>query len=238
VRVRNGCVECHGNDLAGKVVIDDPAMGQIFAPNITPERLREWTDGEIARAMRHGIGRDGRPLVMMPSQEYQWLSEGDIVAVVTYLRTLPVVNRPSGSIEIGPVMRLLFASGRMPNLLPAERIDHKVPFPRKPPEKVSVDFGKYLAQTACAGCHNEQLSGGPIPGTPPDWPPASNLTPAAIGHWSEADFIKTLRTGVNPDGHRLQKPMPVKLTSQMTDLELKALWAYLKSLPVLDEKDW
>jgi cytochrome c553 len=101
-----------------------------------------------------------------------------------------------------------------------------------------VAYGKYLAVT-CTGCHGEGLSGGAIPGTPPDWPPAANLTPdeaTGLGGWTEADFFRALREGKRPDGTDLQGDfMPWKLTAKMTDDEIRALWMYLQTLPAKAE---
>jgi hypothetical protein len=75
------------------------------------------------------------------------------------------------------------------------------------------------------------LSGGKIPGAPPDWKPAANITPAGIGHYSEAGFIGILRAGTRPDGSKIDSLMPWRLTKEMTDVELKAIYAYLKTVP-------
>jgi len=94
-------------------------------------------------------------------------------------------------------------------------------------------YGAYLA-TACAGCHGKGFSGGHIPGTPPDWPDAANLTPdpSGLANWSEADLRKALRDGVVPGGRALKTDyMPVRVTKYLTDEEIGALYAYFRSLP-------
>jgi cytochrome c553 len=84
----------------------------------------------------------------------------------------------------------------------------------------------------CTGCHGERFSGGPIPGAPPDWKPAANLTPTGLGHYTEADFVRALRDGVRPGGARIDPSMPVeRVTRHMNDVELAALWAYLRTVP-------
>jgi mono/diheme cytochrome c family protein len=84
----------------------------------------------------------------------------------------------------------------------------------------------------CTGCHGPGLPGGPIPGAPPDFPKALNLTPGGeVAAWSEVDFIKTLRSGVTPSGHQLVDEMPWKTYRNMTDDELKAVWLFVKSAP-------
>jgi hypothetical protein len=69
-------------------------------------------------------------------------------------------------------------------------------------------------------------------GAPPGFKPAANLIPAGIGHYTEADFIRALREGVRPSGAPIDPQMPVaRITRYMTDLELRALYAYLRSVP-------
>ena len=99
--------------------------------------------------------------------------------------------------------------------------------------EVSREFGEYVVHS-CAGCHGAGYSGGKIPGMPPSFPQAGNITPdeaTGIGGWSEADFIRALREGVRPDGTKLDPFMPVQLTKHMTDTELKAAYLYLRSVP-------
>jgi mono/diheme cytochrome c family protein len=101
------------------------------------------------------------------------------------------------------------------------------------PEGPTLEYGAYLANIAgCTGCHGPGLAGGQIPGAPPDFPQSANLTPSGeVGNWTEADFINTIRTGVNPDGRQLVSEMPWMTYRNMTDDELKALWAYIHSVP-------
>jgi hypothetical protein len=70
-----------------------------------------------------------------------------------------------------------------------------------------------------------------VPGTPPDFPKATNITPTGIGTWSEADFIKSMRSGMRPNGTAINPFMPWSYVGQLTDEELKALWLYLASVP-------
>lgn len=225
--VRNGCVDCHGQDLGGNTVINDPAMGRIDAPNITPAKLSTWTDAEIARAIRHGIGKRHQALFLMPATEFISLSGGDLASLVAYLRTVPSVDRENGPIELGPLAKMLIAAGKLPTAYTADIIDHSQPFTNKPAEEPTAEFGKYLAN-ACTGCHNPQFTGGPIPGGAPDWPPAADLT--KLDSWSAEDFYKLMRTGVNPQGATMRPPFPIALTSHMSDLELQALWEFFAKL--------
>src|SRR5581483_11641629 len=101
-----------------------------------------------------------------------------------------------------------------------------------PQPDVTPAYGEYLATiSGCARCHGPGYSGGRVPGAPPNSVPASNLTPTGLGDWSEADFLRTMRTGRTPDGHVLNPSMPWQYFAQMTDLELAALWQFVEVLP-------
>ena len=89
-----GCADCHGEDLGGQVFIDDPGLGRVVAPNLTPGgRLASWSDADLVRAIRHGVSKDGRRLLIMPSEEYNHLSDEDAAALIAYLRSRPAVRR-------------------------------------------------------------------------------------------------------------------------------------------------
>lgn len=229
VTVRNGCIECHGSNLGGGTVMDNGAMGKVYAPNLTPTALKDWSDGEIARAIRHGVGKRGQPLVIMPAEEYSNLSQEDLVNVIAYLRSVPEAPVTTDATKLGPVASVLLATDKAP-LLIAEKLDHTKPFAAHQKPEATPAFGEYIAKTACIGCHQESLKGGPIAVGPPDWPPASDLTQANLSSWKEADFVKAMRSGVTPKGTTIRPPMPIKLTAQYSDMELKALWIYLQTL--------
>jgi mono/diheme cytochrome c family protein len=233
----SGCVDCHGRDLSGRVFFDSAMIGRFVAPNLTRGKGGSgggFTDQDWIRAIRHGVRPDGRPLLVMPSKEFYAFSDADLGALMAYLETIPAVDNELPHSTVSPIGRVLMLAMKDLPLLAAERIDHNGPRPPAPRAGVTVEYGKYLA-VRCTGCHGETLSGGRIPGTPPDWPPALNLTPypgAAVAQWSEAQFVHALRTGVTPRGNQLDtKYMPWKVLGEMTDDEMRALWLYLKSLP-------
>jgi hypothetical protein len=96
----------------------------------------------------------------------------------------------------------------------------------------TADYGRYLI-SACTGCHGEHLSGGPIPGVPPDWPVAANLTwhESGIEGWTEPDFIAAMRTGRTPNGRMLPADyMPWPFIGRSSDDDLRALYLHLRSL--------
>jgi mono/diheme cytochrome c family protein len=231
-----GCVDCHGENLAGRVIQENPIAGRLVATNLTAGRngiAKSYTVADYVRAIRHGVGPDGRPLLFMPAHEYYFLSDADLGAMIAYLKSAPPVDSdllPNQQVAL-PIRALFLLTGQVP-LLPAEWVDHNAPRPTPPAPGVTAAYGQYLAVT-CIGCHGPGLAGGPIPGAPVDWPPAPNLTPSGrLSQWSEADFIRAMRTGVTPDGTQIRnRYMPWQALGQMTDDELKALWLYLQSLP-------
>ena len=168
----------------------------------------------------------------MPSQEYTTLSDEDIAAVIAYLTSLPAVDRVQPRSTVGPLGRALFLLGKVA-LLPAELVPHGVTSRTAPPAGPTAEYGGYLA-TSCTGCHGDGFSGGPVPGMPPSFPAARNITPDAatgIGTWSEADFMRALREGRRPDGSAIREEMPWRATAAMTDDEIRALYAFLRTVP-------
>jgi hypothetical protein len=127
--------------------------------------------------------------------------------------------------------RVLYGFGAIDDA--ADRIDHTLPPATEVAEGVNVEHGKYVANM-CLGCHGAQLAGGRIPGSPPDWPAAANLTPApgaAMERYGQVDaFLRMMRTGARPDGSRIQV-MPFNSLREMSETDLRALHLYLRSLP-------
>jgi mono/diheme cytochrome c family protein len=234
------CVDCHGDDFGGKLVIDDPMVGHIPAPNITSGKgsvTRNYTDADWVRTIRYGVRPDGKPVVVMPSNEYWHHDDEELGAIIAYIKSAPPVDRDMGDKSLGLVIRALYLAGQVP--LPAEIIDADAKRPVAPPPGATAEYGKHLSITGgCIGCHGPSFSGGKIPGAPPDFPAARNLTPdneTGIGKWSEEDFFRALRTGKRPDGSDLKPPMPWKYTATMKDDEIRALWLYLRTVPAKPE---
>lgn len=227
-----GCRGCHGPDLGGSTFIDNPVVARLSGTNLTRgQGGATLSDADRVRAIRHGVAPDGHPLLFMPAQEFSTLSEADMGDLLAYMRSVPPVNRVLPVNSVGPLGRLLFLTGKVA-LLPAEIVDHHAA-PARPTPGATPGYGAYLA-TACMGCHGAGLSGGHIPGTPPDWPDAANLTPDATGlaDWSEADLRAALRDGVARGGRRIKADyMPVAETRHLSDEEIGALYAYFRSVP-------
>ncbi len=235
VNSRVGCIMCHGPDLGGHVVIDVPVVGYWAAPNLTTGRggiTRDFTPRDWDLAVRHGIRHTGRSS-SMPAVEFSALSDHELSDIVTYIRSMPPVDREMKPVWLGPVFAMM-TTFDLPHTLFAYTIDHQRPHAvEPPPAQVTPEFGGHIAH-ACIGCHGPRFSGGKMAGDP-DMPIVANLTPDASGlkDWSEADFLRALREGKRPDGSDISKKMPWGTYGQMTDTELRAVWAFLRTLPPL-----
>jgi mono/diheme cytochrome c family protein len=229
------CTDCHGEDLGGRIMVSDPAMGKWVTSNLTRGQggiggtLR---DDDWVRAIRHGVGHDGRPLLIMPAIVYQNLSAGDVGQIIAYVKSVPPVDRELPPLSIGPVARGLIATNTVP-FFDAARVDHAVQAPALAPlDGPTPEFGKYIVHTAgCEDCHGPTLAGGKIETGDPSWPPAANITPTGLNEYDEAAFFTVLRTGVRPRGSKINEAMPWVWTREMTDDEIRAVWLYLKTVP-------
>jgi mono/diheme cytochrome c family protein len=226
-----GCVDCHSSDLAGKVFLENPAIGTFSGTNLTRGKggvANKMTALDFEKALRHGVGRGGKPLIFMPSTDFSGMSDEDVGRLFAYIQSAAPVDKPSARQKIGPLGRILYITGKMPLLVTAEHIDHNAASTAKIAPAINVEYGKYIAQT-CTGCHGANLAGGPIPGAPPEWPAAQDIRKSAMAKWNEQQFIAAIRTGRRPDGSEIRFPMPWKNFALMTDTELKALWLFLRS---------
>jgi mono/diheme cytochrome c family protein len=206
----------------------------VRGPNISAgpgNAVDGYTPADWERALRHGVARGGRPLFVMPSEDYARLTDVDLGAIVAYVRSLPPAAGGPAILELPLPVRVLYGYGAIKDA--AAKIDHALPPPQPVAEGVTVEHGNYVA-AACIGCHGPHLSGGRIPGAPPDWPPASNLTPGADSamprYASAAQFAQMFRSGTRPDGTPI-KIMPFEALKQMNDTDIGALYMYLKTVP-------
>jgi cytochrome c553 len=220
------CQECHDGDMGGKVMVDEPAFGRLAATNVTGGRggTADYTDADFERAIRHGVGRDGRPLIFMPSEAFAPMSDEDLGALIGYLRTLPPVDRDHPEQRVGPVARLLYLLGNFP-LLPVEIIQHDAPRPAYQ-HGITVEYGQYLATIGgCRSCHGQTLAGDANPDAP-------DITVGRLASWTEEDFFRALREGKRPDGSVIDPAtMPWVRSGLMTADEIRAVWTYMRSLP-------
>jgi len=231
------CGSCHGDDLSGGYLMNEPALAVVPAPNLTAGAGgvgQTNTDEDWIRAIRHGVGHDKRGLIGMPARIWNQLSDEDLGALIAYLKSIPPVDNEFPERKIGPAFRLLLTLGQAPGS-EASLIDHTAPRPSTPQPGVTLEYGKYLA-LGCTACHGPNMNGGTFRDLNGELVTALNLTPGGeLQGWSEADFITALRTGKTPSGHNLSEAMPWQYVGQMTDEELQAIWLYLQSLPALDQ---
>lgn len=240
------CLDCHSEiddsgrprrfnkPGAGRVMGKD-VRGLIVAPNITADRetgAGDWTDEQIARALRQGIGHDGRTLhPRMPYRFYNAMTDEDLAAVIVYVRTFPAIRNVLPKTELlkqgAPVFPLSEPRGIV------------APNPDDP-----IARGAYLANLAhCIRCHSPvdreeyqvpdmTWSGGQLFGPPTGLKASANLTtdPSGIPYYDEAVFIKTMRTGAVNNVRELSNIMPWGFFAGMTDDDLKAIWAYVSSV--------
>lgn len=230
------CKNCHADNLGGKVEFAIPGLLTIPTPNLTRGAGGVgsfYTDEDWVRAIRHGVGRDGRGLFIMTAKAFTHLSDADVGALIAYLKQAPPVDNPLPARRIDALGRLIMAMGMFPPLA-VDQIDPTLAAPAAPAAGVTAAYGEYIAHV-CTECHGEQLNGKPF-GPPGEEVPSPNLTPGGeLATWSEAAFIQTLRSGVTPKGKTMSTDMPWVYFGQMSDDELKALWLYLHSLPALPQ---
>jgi len=246
----SGCVDCHsphdnsvpdhpvvaGMQGAGMVMPFDTLPGRVVAPNITSDQTTgagSWTDDQLARAIREGIGHDGRPLFpMMPYEHYRKMSDEDLASLVVYIRTLPAVRNALPPTQIIFPVKYLIRSAPQPV---AGAIN-------SPDSSDRLKWGGYLINLAgCIDCHTPMDRGQPLPGMEfaggqvftGKWGKtvSANITPDAsgIGYYDEALFIQVLKTGY-VKARKLDALMPVEQYSRLTDEDLKAMFAYLRTM--------
>ncbi|MGV8805471.1 MAG: c-type cytochrome [Polaromonas sp.] len=229
-----GCAECHGVTGAGREFINDGKGMRIKSPSIAPGQgsvVAHYTPADWVRTVRHGVKPDGRPVFIMPSEDYNQLTQDDMGALVAYVRSLPPANGSAAQVELPLPVKLMYGYDAIKDA--AQKIDHSLAPPQPIPENVSAAHGAYVANM-CIGCHGPGLSGGKIPGTPPDWAPAANLTPgpgSVLKRYPSADqFVAMLRSGKRPDGTAITV-MPFESLGQLSDVDARAVYAYLQTVP-------
>lgn len=226
---------------AGSVFFGGP--GKLFAPNITPDKetgVGNWSDDELARAIREGVTRDGHALFpIMPYMNYRKLPDEDMAAVIVYLRSIPPVK------NVVERSKLNFPLNFLVNTMP-QPLEAAVP---SPDLSTPAKRGEFLAvMNSCADCHTPvDEKGQPIPGMylaggftlnePSGETTTPNITPdpSGISYYDEALFLEVMRTG-KVKARKLNPTMPWSVYGKMTDDDLKALFAYLKTIPAVSHK--
>jgi mono/diheme cytochrome c family protein len=225
------CASCHsltselpltgGTDIGKDFPIN---LGKFVAVNLTPAGpLKDFTDGEIFRAVRDGIDEEGHTLSVMSTARGRNLSDEDVKAVIVYLRDQPPVANETLEPPDQPnlLAMVMLGAGLLPEGQPP--VGAAITAPPKGP---TAEYGEYLfSYNDCRECHGENLKGG-VKGqlAPMGW----NLE--LVKGWTQEQFINTLRTGVDPNGYTLSPSMPWKNIGRMDDVELAAMYAYLMAM--------
>lgn len=258
------CVDCHtrrdysrfagpvnraelgaGGELFGRQM---NFPGNFYSANITPYYLKDWTDGELFRTITTGMTRDGRALfALMPYHSYGQLDREDIYSVIAYIRTLKPIESTVPPSEADFPMNFII------NTMPRE-----ASFTTRPPEEDLINYGKYVfTAAACNDCHTRTVNGEPVPGMHLaggfEFPMpnktivrSANITPdmeTGIGKWTEAEFIQRFKkysdstfTPQPVAEGEFQTVMPWLFFTGMKETDLRALYAYLKTIPPVQNK--
>jgi mono/diheme cytochrome c family protein len=231
-----GCTGCHAPDLGGNPKFFENPLANLSSANLTRGaggRGSNYTDEDWVRAIRHGVAKDGRGLWVMPANEYFPLSDADLGKIIAFVKQVPPVDRDSSVLSFGFLGRALLAAGqfKLSDVVPAAGLNHDAPRPATPAVGPTVEYGAYLA-LSCSGCHNANYSGGESPGTEPGEPIPTNLT-QVMKAYTESQFIEFAHTGKGLGNRAIDnKYMPWETMGKYaTETELKALFAYLQSLP-------
>jgi cytochrome c553 len=240
-KLANLCVSCHapgdqlplsGSNFVAK--FEFPPLGRLYAPNLTPSgNIKDWTDGEVIRAIREGIHKNGRSLLVMPSATMRKMSDEDVQALVAYLRSQPATGESTPDTQfnvLGAIFMTLsdFRTAQTP-------VGHVTA-----PQTGTPNYGKYLVDIlGCRDCHGDQLQG-KVDNDQPGPPPGPNLT-LIVPQWTEAEFMNFFNTGTLPGGSTVpiltlksgfsSPRMPwTEFRAATTDDELKAMYICLHSL--------
>ncbi len=232
------CTHCHSIDLSGKLWFSFPPAGTVDSANLTSGEggigQEFTTDEDYVRAIRHGVGPDGKPIFMPSVAAFQGMSDEDLGALIAYLKTIPPVDHKTNGQQFTPLAKILVGNGVIK--LPAAIVSHASSV-TAPEKAVSAEYGQYLVTiSGCYDCHAQNLSGGPYPQPGVSLIVPNITTGGEVGSWTEEQFIATIRTGVNPGGHPLDAElMPWPQIRLSSDDELKAIWMYLQTVPAMEQ---
>jgi cytochrome c553 len=199
-------------------MFDKPGVARIPAPNLT-RLLKQYTDAELERLLRHGVKQDGTSLWIMPSYMFGHLTDEDLAAVVAFVRSKPERDGVDAGVSIGALGRLGVVMGTFKPA--AAEIEPNVQ--RQAPDVSDpISHGRYLVMNACTECHGRKLEG---------WEFIKSPSLAIAAAYSEADLAKLLRTGVALGDRKLDlmsKISPVRF-STLSDVEVSAIHTYLNA---------
>jgi mono/diheme cytochrome c family protein len=254
-----GCLDCHSErdwtKYAGPVIpgtegkggekLDKETAGvpgAVYAYDITPAGIGKWTDGELIRAITCGVDNNGKAIFpIMPYYHFNSLDTADLYSIVAYIRSLKPIKNTIPKRHLDFPLNLIVKTMPLTSYHPAPQ----------PDTANLVSYGKYLANaSACVDCHTEMEKGQPVPGMEfaggfafgmgNGIVRSANITPdsaTGIGKWSAADFINYFKTYRSDSGkdipvtpNAFNTPMPITSFAGMTDHDLGAIYAYLRTV--------
>ncbi len=221
--------------------------GSFVSANITPFHLKDWTDGEIYRAITCGVNKNGKALFpVMPYQYYGKMDEEDIKSIIAYVRTIPEISyQPSESKADFPMNFII-------NTIPQKQKAEK-----KPSNSDTLAFGAYLVNAAgCAECHTKQDKGQKLKGMefaggfdfvlPSGGTVRSpNITPSSSGlaNWDRNKFVNRFKAYADSSAQNIKinqnefnTVMPWTMYAGMTEEDLTAIFKYLQTIPAIENK--
>jgi mono/diheme cytochrome c family protein len=213
-----GCFNsCHGDRMQGLKLFDEPGIARINAPNLT-RVVREYTDAELERVIRHGVKRDGTSTWLMPSPMFTHMSDEDLGNVIAFLRSSPVLDGPMREVSIRALGRIGIVTGKFEPL--ASTIARGEHHPTMTDRSDPTTFGRYVVMTTCTECHGQNLQGS-------DFLKAPSLI--VTTGYSEAAFRHLMKTGIGIGDRKLGLMTEVSGTrfAHFTDEELEAVQTYL-----------
>jgi mono/diheme cytochrome c family protein len=250
VNTVGGCGNCHtpkdragraivGKEFSGGFEFDDPDVGHIVPPNITPDPetgIGKWTEAQIVTAMRDGKRPDGTIIgPPMPIPVYSRLSDSDARAIAAYLRSVKPIRNAVAKTQFKIPLPPAYGP-------PVTHVD-------EPPRTDKIAYGGYLAGPVghCVLCHTPPGDGKPFDMSRaygggrelPDFAKpgaltvSRNITPDpenGIGKWSDAELKRAITAGIRADGTKLTRTMPFDWYAKIAPADLDAIVAYLRSL--------
>lgn len=256
------CIDCHSKRDVTKFALpvipgtegggaafafgkEEGVPGEVTAPNITPFRLKDWTDDEIARAITRGITKSGDTIFpIMPYHSYSRMSKGDVYAIVAYIRTLKPIESTTAARKLELPLSML-------GPLPEGNLDQNI----MPDPSDKIKYGQYLATSAaCSDCHtplgpqgpdfSKMFSGGFVFDNPAMKVAVSNITPdsaTGIGSWTEEMFVTKFKNNAaaaktTASAGRQNTMMPWEMYGSMKEDDLKAIYAFLRTVKPISNK--
>jgi hypothetical protein len=220
--------------------------GKFYSKNITPANLKDWTDGEIFRAITSGVDKDGKALFpVMPYLNYGKLDKEDIYDIIAFIRSLPPIVRET------PESKASFPMNFIINTIPS-----KPQFATKPDRSDSVQYGAYLVNMAgCRDCHTkvekgqlimeQAFAGGRDFKMPRGTVYSANISPDkenGIGKWTEDEFISRFKNYLDPVSYGKLRPgqvntvMPWAMFAGMDTSDLRSIYLYLQTVKPMKNK--